>query len=200
VTAADGNYAFPYLCQGSYPVTASLLNFQFEPATNYVTLLSADATNVNFAVSAFPSLALARAANGSFQLALAAAFTCGVEASTNLKSWQTVFLTNNISTNTLLLQVTDTNAPAFPMRFYRLAETFAGPLALTNGRATNRSISLDCVAASVLACQIEASTNLRNWDTIFSNNLSNAAPFQFRYVETTNLPAQFYRMFQSPGF
>jgi hypothetical protein len=200
MTAADGNYAFSYLCQGSYPVTASLPNFQFEPATNYVTLSSADANNVNFAVIAFPALALTRAADGSFQLAFAAAFTCGVEASTNLESWQAVFLTNNISTNTLLLQVTDTDAPTLPMRFYRLAETFAGPPVLAGGAATNRSISLDGVAASVLACRIEASTNLRNWDTLFSSNLPAAAPFQFSYVETTNLPVRFYRLFQTPGF
>jgi hypothetical protein len=149
---------------------------------------------------AFPSLALTRASNGSFQLVFAAAFTCGVEASTNLKNWQPVFLTNNISTKTLLLEFTDTNAANLPLRFYRVAETFGGQPVLTNWTATNRSMSLGCVAAPVLACQIQASTNLTSWVNIFSTNLPAATPFQFRYGDATNLPIRFYRLSQTPGF
>jgi hypothetical protein len=56
------------------------------------------------------------------------------------------------------------------------------------------------VSAPVLACQIDASTNLTSWVTIFSSNLPAAAPFQFRYAETTNSPVRFYRLSQTPGF
>jgi hypothetical protein len=56
------------------------------------------------------------------------------------------------------------------------------------------------VAAPVLACQVDASTNLTSWVTIFSSNLPTAAPFQFRYAETTNSPVRFYRLSQTPGF
>jgi hypothetical protein len=51
----------------------------------------------------------------------------------------------------------------------------------------------------LLACQIQASTNLRNWQNIFSTNVPAAAPFQFRYAEPANLPARFYRLSQIPG-
>jgi hypothetical protein len=277
LTGASGNYAFPYLCPGFYPVTASAPNYQFEPATNYVTLASADSNDVNFAAvalvslsgrivqgasglpgvkvsagtnisftrvggyytnlnlreganvlvvpsldayafapasqsvtvqsntsgvdfMAFPSLALARASNGVVQLAFAPAFTCQVEVSTNFSNWQPVFATNNISTSTLLLEFTDTNAANLPLRFYRVAETFGGPLVLTNLTATNRSVSFGCVAATVVACQIQASTNLTSWTNIFSTNLPAAAPLRFGYHDATDLPARFYRLSQTPGF
>ena len=278
VTDASGNYAFPYLCPGLYAVSAAAPNFQFNPATNYVTLSSTDTNGVNFAAfevaslsgrvvqgtsglpgvrvsvganisftgaegyytnlnlpqstnvvsvvpslagyafapsaqslvvltntslpdfMAFPSLALAQVANGAFQLTFAPAFTCQVLASSDLGHWQPVLSTNNISTNTLLLQFTDANAANLPTRFYRVGQTFAGPPALTNWVATGHSMSLDCVAAQVLACQVEASTNLTSWVTIFSSNLPATAPFQFRYAETTNSPVRFYRLSQTPGF
>ena len=56
VTDASGNYAFLYLCPGLYPVTAAAPNFQFNPATNYVTLSSADSNGVNFAAFEVASL------------------------------------------------------------------------------------------------------------------------------------------------
>jgi hypothetical protein len=277
VTDASGNYAFLYLCPGLYPVTVAAPGFQFNPATNYVTLSSVDSNGVNFAAfetaslrgrvvqgasglpgvkvsvgtnisftgaggyytnldlpestnmvqvvpslagygfapsaqslvilsntnlpdfMAFPSLALAQLTNGAFQLTFAPAFTCQVLASTDLSHWQPVFATNNLSTNTLLLQFTDTNAADLPTRFYRVGQTFAGPPALTNWIATGQSVSLGCVAAQVLACQVEASTNLTSWVTLFSSNLP-AATFQFRYTETTNSPVRFYRLSQTPGF
>jgi hypothetical protein len=278
VTDVNGNYSLPYLCPGLYPVTASATNYQFNPATNYVTISTADSNGVNFAAfgvvslsgrvvqgasglpgvkvsaganasftgaggyytnlnlpegtnvvlvvpslpgyafapsaqslvvlsntslpdfMAFPSLALAQAANGAFQLTFAPAFTCQVQASTDLSHWQPVFSTNNISADTLLLQFIDTNAANLPTHFYRVGQTFAGPPALTNWVATDHAVSLGCVAAQVLACQIEASTNLTSWVAIFSSNLPAAAPFQFRYAETTNSPLRFYRLSQTPGF
>jgi hypothetical protein len=277
LTSASGNYTFPFLCPGSYSVTASAPNYQFEPPINYVTLASADSNGVDFAAvalfslsgrvaqgtnglagvkvsvgtnisytgaggyytnlnlreganvlvlpslaaygfapasqsltvqsntsgvdfMAFPSLALVHFTNGVVQLAFAPAFTCQVEVSTNFNNWQPVFATNNISTSTLLLEFTDTNAANLPLRFYRVAETFGGPPVLTNLTATNRSVSFGCVAAPVLACQIQASTNLISWTNIYSSNLPAAAPFQFRYGDATNLPVRFYRLSQTPGF
>jgi protocatechuate 3,4-dioxygenase beta subunit len=277
VTDASGNYVFPHLCPGVYAVTASALNFQFNPATNYVTLSSADSNGANFAAfqvaslsgrvvqgangllgvkvlagtnisftgaggyytnfdlregtdvlvvpslagyafapsaqslvvvsnttlpdfMAFPSLALAQATNGAFKLTFAPGLTCQVLASGDLSHWQPVFTTNNISTNTPLLQFTDSDAANLPMRFYRVGQTFAASPVLTNVVAANHSVSLGCVAAPILACQIYASTNLTSWVTIFSTNLPAAAPFQFRYDDATNSPVRFYRLSQTPGF
>ena len=198
-TDANGYYTIRNLRRGAnLQVDPSLKSYAFAPAAQSLAQVL-NTNSLNF--MAFPALALARATNGWVQLAFAASFTCGVEASTNLKSWQSVFATNSISTNTPLLQFTDTNAPAFPTRFYRVAESFAGLPALANWAATNRSVSLDCVAAQILDCQIEVSTNLKHWTSISTNSLpTNAAPFQFRYSEASNSPVRFYRLYQTPSF
>jgi hypothetical protein len=178
-------------------VVPSLAGYAFAPSAQSLVILS-NTSLPDF--MAFPSLALAQVANGAFQLTFAPAFTCQVLASTDLSHWQPVFSTNNISTNTLLLRFTDTDAASLPTRFYRVGQTLVGPPALTNGIATDHSVSLGCVAAQVLACQVDASINLTSWVTIFSSNLPAAAAFQFRYAETTNLPVRFYRLSQIPGF
>jgi hypothetical protein len=152
---------------------------------------------------AFPSLALARATNGVVQLAFTPTFTCQVQASTNLHNWQSVFTTNSLSTDTPLLQFTDTNAVSSPIRFYRITETFAGSPLLTNWTATSNSVWFGCVAAPITAFQVQASTNLTNrnsWTNIFSTNLPAAASFQFRYAGASNVPIRFYRLSQTPGF
>jgi hypothetical protein len=161
-------------------------------------MLSSNITLPDF--KAFPSLAFASAGNGSFQFTFAPAFTFQVQSSTDLALWEPLFTTNNISAGTLLLQFTDTNNANLPLRFYRVGQSFAGQPALTNCFATNHSVSLGCLAAPVLSCQIEASTNLRTWVTIFSSNLPTAAPFQFRYSEAASAPTRFYRLSQTPGF
>jgi hypothetical protein len=193
----NGNYALSGLCSNTYTVSPSLHGYAFAPSAQSVVVLS----NMTLpAFMAFPSLAIVRVGDGAFQLAFTPAFKLQVQASTDLKNWDTPFTTNNVSTNTVLLQFTDTNATNLPMRFYRVGQTFAGSPALTNWIATDHSVSLGCVAAPVLACQIEASTNLTSWVAIFSSNLPAAAPFQFRYAETTNSPVRFYRLSQTPGF
>ncbi len=154
---------------------------------------------VTLTVYALPHVAVQP--DGSVQLAFAPALTCQVQASTNLGDWRALFTTNNVlSAGTFLLEFTDTNAANLPMRFYRVGQTLAGQPAFTNFFATNQSVSLDCVAAAILAYQIEASTNLTSWTTIFSSNLPAASPFQFQYSESNNLPLRFYRLSQSLGF
>jgi hypothetical protein len=199
VTGADGNYAFSYVCQGAYSVTPSLGGYAFIPAAQSLTLTS-NTSGLNF--MAFPSLALTRTTNGSSQLAFAAAFTCGVQASTDLKIWRVVFATNSLSTNTAILQFADTNGATLPMRFYRLGETFAGLPVLTNWATANRTALLDGIAFPIRDCQIEVSTDLKTWTPAFTNSLpANNVPLQFRYSEeSTNLPGRFYRVFQTPGF
>ncbi|MCX6927330.1 MAG: immunoglobulin domain-containing protein [Verrucomicrobia bacterium] len=197
-TGTGGYYTNLNLVEGTdLRVVPSLAGYAFAPSVQSLVILS-NTSLLDF--MAFPSLALAPAGNGAYQLTFTPAFTCQVEASTNFIDWQPVFSTNNISTSTLLLQFTDTNAANLPMRFYRLAQTFAGPPILTGLLATNRSVSLDCVAAAALNCQIEASTNLTSWVTIFTSNLPPATPFQFSYGDATNLPVRFYRLSQAPGF
>ena len=198
-TDASGNYTNRSLPEGiTVLVTPSLSGYAFAPAARSLTLNS-DTSGLNFL--AFPSLAITFATNGSARLAYAAAFTCGVQASTDLQSWQTVFATNSISADTPILQLTDTNAAAFPMRFYRLGATFGGPPVLTDWTATNHAVTLDGVAGPILDCQIEVSTDLKSWTRISTNSLlTNSVPLQFRYAGTNNAPVQFYRLFQTPGF
>ena len=56
LTDAAGTYNLSYLCPGSYAVTTSAPRFQFSPATNYVTLSTADSNGVNFAAAELFSL------------------------------------------------------------------------------------------------------------------------------------------------
>jgi hypothetical protein len=200
LTDASGYYTNRSFREGTtLTVTPSLGGYAFVPASQSLTLTS-NSTGLNF--MAFPSLALTRVTDGSLQLAFAAAFTCGVQASTNLKTWQAIFVTNTVSSNTLILQFADTNGTTLPKRFYRLGETFAGLPFLTNWDVANRTASLDGVAFQIQDCQIEVSTDLKHWTSVFTNSFpTNGAPFQFRFSEgTTNPPGRFYRVFQAPGF
>ena len=169
-TGVGGYYTNLNLPEGTnvLVVVPSLAGYGFVPSAQSLVVLS----NTNLPdFMAFPSLALAQATNGAVQLTFTPAFTCQVQASTDLSHWKAVFSTNNLSTNTLLLQFTDTDAANLTTRFYRLGQTFAGQPALTNWTATNHSCRSDCVAAPVLACQLDASTNLIYWATVFSSNL-----------------------------
>lgn len=197
-TDASGYYTNRSFREGTtLTVTPSLGGYAFVPAAQSLTLTS-NATGLDF--MAFPSLALTRATNGSFQLAFAAAFTCGVESSSNLKNWQAVFATNTVSSNTLILQFTDTNGPTLSQRFYRLGANFAGLPLLTNWTAASGTASLEGIAFPIQDCQIEVSTDLKNWTPVFTNSLpAGSVPCQFRYSGTNNSPASFYRVFQIPG-
>ena len=198
VTGPDGYYTNYNLLEGASVVVAPWLGgYAFAPASRSLTMASS-VSGLNF--MAFPSLALARASNGVVQLFYTPTFTCQVQASTNLHNWQSVFATNDVSADTLLLQFTDTDAANSPMRFYRLGETFAGAPVLTNWTSVTNSLSLGCVAAQVLTCQVQASTNLAFWTNLFSTNLPAGAPFKFGYSGATNLPVRFYRLSQTPGF
>ena len=126
--------------------------------------------------------------------------TSAISLYNRLTNWQPVFATNNLSSNPLPLQFTDTAATNLPMRFYRFAETFAGAPVITNCNLADHTVSLTCVAAPVLTCQIMASTNLTSWTPIFTTIPPAAAAFQFSYGEPANPPARYYRLSQTPGF
>ena len=198
LTDAGGYYTNLNLREGANVlVTPSLTGYAFAPASQP---LPQSATISGLSFRAFPTLALTRSTNGSPQLAFTAAFTCGVQASTDLKNWQVVFATNTVSADTQILQFTDTNGTALPTRFYRFAEAFARLPVLTNWAAASTTASLDGIAFPIQDCQIEVSTDLKNWTPVFTNSLpAGSVPLQFRYSGTNNSPARFYRVFQTPG-
>ena len=193
---------------GATAETLQLTNVQSSQAGSYAVIISNEggevtSTPATLTITLPPTFVLPHIAvqpDGSVQLTFAPDSTCKVQASTTLGEWQTLLTTNNVSAATPLLGFTDTNAAHLPKRFYRMRQTLAGHPAFTNFFATNQSVSLDCLAAAVLACQIDASTNLTSWVTLFTSNLPAAAPFQFRYTEATNSPTRFYRLSQTPGF
>jgi hypothetical protein len=197
-TGPDGKYRFAYLCSGTSVVVApSLPGYAFRPTVQSL-VLSSNTTLSDF--RAFPSLAITRTGNGAVQLTFTPTFTCQVQAAANLTNWQPVFATNNLSSNPLPLQFTDTAATNLPMRFYRFAETFTGAPVITNCNLAGHTVSLNCLAAPVVTCQIMASMNLSSWTPIFSTNLPASAAFQFRYEELANPPARYYRLSQTAGF
>ena len=170
------------------------------PYTVVVTNGSGTITSAPVTLVVYPLPHIAVQPDGSVQLVFAPALICQVQAATNLGNWQAVLTTNNLPADMPLLGFTDTNAASNPMRFYRVRQILAGQPALTNFFAADQSVALDCVAAPVLACQIEASTNLTSWSPIFTNTFSNAVSFQFRYAEATNSSMRFYRLSQTTGF
>jgi hypothetical protein len=198
VTGADGYYTNLNLSLGTNVLVApSLGGYAFAPAAQSVVVLS-NTTLPDF--SAFPSLAVVPSGSGVFQLAFAPGFTCQIQASSNMVNWQTFYATNNLSTNTLLLRFTDTNYATLPARFYRLGQTLVGQPVLTNCFASNQIMSVCGVAAPIVACRIEASTNLKSWTTVFTTNLPAPAAFQFEHAEVVAPPVRFYRLSQTPGF
>ena len=195
LTDSNGNYAISNLCPNSYSLVPSLAGFTFQPST-IKTNISASANNLNF--TATPAFTLTKTNGGFVALAFPALTSSRIEASSNLTNWTTLLATDNFSAATLVLQFTDTNAPSFRARYYRVAENIAG---LPRLSISNRSSPLSLVPTQITNCQIFASTNLTDWTLIFSTNYSfSNAPFQYADPQAITLPFRYYRLSQSPGF
>jgi hypothetical protein len=196
VTDADGNYALPDLCPGFYTITPSLTGYKFAPTFIPVTLGS-DTNGLNF--SAFPGFAINRGTNGLMQLLFGAspAMNYRIEASTNLVNWETILVTNNLASTMALFQFVDADSARFPARFYRLAENL---LILIN--RTGGSVRLSFAVVPECNYQIRASTNLVNWQIIFTTNFATTnlsiatGLFQFTDAGATNFPARFYQLYR----
>jgi hypothetical protein len=190
-----GNYAISNLCSGPFSITPALPGYRFQPVVLSGNL-SENTTDLNFV--GFPALTLTLASKGSVRLAFPALTTSQVQGSTNLQAWQTLFATNNFSTNTPVFQFTDTNAPNFRTRFYRVAQAVAG---LPRIVVSNPASPPVFISAPVTNCQVVASTNLTDWTPVFSTNQTfSNAPFQFTDTNAPILLRRFYRISQSPGF
>jgi hypothetical protein len=119
-TGSDGTYTLNIqLPAGTYSVFPRQVSGMMICPTNQLVTLGPDATNVNFSTGVACITALSRINNGQIALSLMVVpnGSCLIEASTNLTIWE-ILCTTNAPANGLMLFL-DTNATAFPSRFYR---------------------------------------------------------------------------------
>jgi hypothetical protein len=196
LTAFDGSFAFSGVPAGSVSINPSLDGYKFQPSVLDLTI-GADTDLPAF--TTFPLLTISRT-NALVQLAAAQTpgRTYQLEASTNLINWIPIFTTSNVSTNTTWFYFTDPYATN-SVRYYRLAENVL-VFPVFSMTLTNSSAQFSFVAFPELTYQIESSTNLLDWVSIFTTNNSSTdvALFQF-----TDSPAasrvRFYRLSQTTG-
>jgi hypothetical protein len=107
-----------------------------------------------------------------------------LQASTDLKTWQTLLANQLVSESWTF---TDTNAHAFPQRFYRVVPSLLlePKLVWTNGE-----MQLRIASESTDKCVLETSTDFNTWNPVHTNS---GAPLQFLQSLTTNSPQRFYR-------
>jgi hypothetical protein len=118
-TDANGAYQIVDLVPDTYTLTPRLTTgtFGFLPKTQTVVLTDSNATNVNFQAGLLVT-SFAVLSNGSVQLAITGpARTNRVDVSSNLVDWVPVF-----TNRTVPFLFTDTAAPDFPVRFYRVVQ------------------------------------------------------------------------------
>jgi hypothetical protein len=196
LTAIDGSFAFSGVPAGSVSINPSRDGYKFQPSVLDLTI-GADTDLPAFAT--FPLLTISRT-NALVQLAAAQTpgRTYQLEASTNLINWIPIFTTSNVSTNTTWFYFTDPYATN-SVRFYRLAEDVVVTPVFTM-TLTNSSAQFSFVAFPELTYQIESSTNLLDWVSIFTTNNSSTdvALFQFTDSPATSR-VRFYRLSQTPG-
>jgi len=111
VTDANGFYT-ANLIPGTYTVTPSLTNYEFQPSSLSITI-PPGTSGANFEAS--PAFTITRLTNGLVQLSSieTTGLTYRIQTSTNLVNWQ------DISTNPAPFQFTD-GISNIPARFYRL--------------------------------------------------------------------------------
>ncbi|HSY43756.1 MAG TPA: TIGR03790 family protein [Candidatus Acidoferrum sp.] len=114
-----------------------------------------------------------------------------IMASTNLINWQPI-LTNDVPG---LLNFADDDSTNFPERFYRMSwpspnqpPKLSAPTVVGGGVY---QMDVDDISGQTWA--IQASTNLVNWVSIFTNQAG--GPPNYVYTNAVNSPARFYRAF-----
>ncbi len=196
LTAIDGSYAFSSVPAGSVSINPSLDGYKFQPSFLDLTI-EADTDLPDF--TTFPLLTISRT-NALVQLAAAQTpgRTYQLEASTNLINWIPIFTTSNVSTNTTWFYFTDPYATN-SVRYYRLAENVLVSPVFTMTLTTN-AVQFSLVAFPGPTYQIESSTNLLDWVSIFTTNNSSTdlALFQFTDSPATSR-VRFYRLSRTPG-
>ncbi len=196
VTDANGAFSIPGLSKGTYSTYAALAGFRFSPAQDVT--VGPDATNVDFLVTeqfftisgqvtengvglsgvTVTATGLGRTTtddNGFYQFKLAA--PAGTYSVAPLSS-ATLQLGFSPGVGTVIVPPDATNVN------FR-----AGPKITTITPLANGDVRLTFLAPSGQTNRIEASTNLINWVSLYTNT----GAFTFLDVYASNFPARFYR-------
>jgi hypothetical protein len=148
-----------------------------------------------------PHLATLPATNRQFRLVLSGqpSHTYDILASENLRAWKT------ISTVTLdasgSVAFTDTEAPKYPARFYRLHETtytLPGTLPALQIRRTGPGrVALDCTGQIGHSYDILASDDLKSWLAITNFLIGSSGAYTFIDPAAPAHSSRFYRLHET---
>jgi hypothetical protein len=103
-----------------------------------------------------------------------------------------------ISTNGAVLKPALTGYTFAPASLFASGTTnntglnFTATPVVSIGVATNGDVQVSFTGTNALQFRVEASTNLTNWATVYTNT----APFQYTDPNQTNFPSRFYRLTQ----
>jgi hypothetical protein len=178
---------------GATSATLTLSNLTTAQAGTYSVIASNFAgviTNICAALTVNPPLRLENMAwlvNRRFNCEIkgAAGELFALQASTDLKTWQTLLADQLISDS---WSFTDTNAHLFNQRFYRVIPSIVLEPSLI---WTNGATYLQITSKSSEPCILQTTTDLIDWSPVYTN--SAFTPLQFLESRATNSPARFYR-------
>lgn len=119
-----------------------------------------------------------------------------LQASEDLKSWQTIHSGVSLSTN--WIEYVDTDAATLPKRFYRLAlpdkPRVPGVLSILNGAADSSAARLRLSVQEGQHYEIQASQDLATWTTIHEETSISTEPMEFTDAQARLFPRRFYRL------
>jgi hypothetical protein len=123
ISDANGEFSLLALCAGSYQIAPSLPGYRFTPSSLTVAI-GPDNNGLGFAAAPILGITGAAPAPGPVQLAFPAVpgLVYNLNASTNLRDWQTILTTNTAGANATNVVFSDGDSTNNPVRFYRLGD------------------------------------------------------------------------------
>jgi len=191
----------------SYTLLKVLSNsYSFHATLTYDSTNSINSSVVNISPSSSlignsPLLATLPSTNRQFRLVLSGqpSHTYDVLASENLRLWKTISTVTLGASGSVV--VTDTEAPKYSSRFYRLHETtYTVPGSLPTlriRRLASRLTALDCVGQVGHTYDILASDDLKSWIAISTFTAGATGAFTFTDPAAPLHPSRFYRLHET---
>ncbi len=130
----------------------------------------------------------------SFQAAAGESYV--IEASQDLKNWQTILTTNASAAGLISVIVSD--SALYPQRFYRVGRQTALPLALKlqSGSGNGGAFAVSFLGSAGKSYAIQATQDFKQWTTVWTTNVASAGPLVYTPADLALYPRRFYRVWQ----